>query len=125
MKITVEYNPLAGHVIKDGEAEEWIDEIIKTAFNIEDEKDLVITVASSLLVDFFRLRLAEGVLSTDQIEFTFMGEVIRHNSYATFEHWPKGYCDTGDHVLEGLLTCQSKIFKERKKAREKKKLNGV
>jgi hypothetical protein len=121
MKITVEYNPLAGHVIKDGEAEEWVDEIIKTAFSIKDEKDLVITVASSLLVDFFRLRLVQGVIKVDQIEFTFDGKVIKHNSYATFEHWPKGYCDVGDHVLEGLLTWQSTTAKKRRKEREERK----
>lgn len=118
MKLTIDYNAENGFHVADGGAEPFIDVYINRF--LKQKKDMKLTVASSLLVDFFRLRLVQGVIKTDQIEFTFDGEVIKHNSYATFEYWPKGYCDVGDHVLEGLLTWQSTTAKKKRKEREER-----
>jgi len=119
MKLTIEYDSDHGYLYADGRAEEWIDSSIKLF--LKQKKDWHIKVCSALLVDFFRLRLAEGVIKTDQIKFTFQNQVLKHNQHAQIEHWPKGYCDIPIEPVEKLLTLQSKAWKEKKKERDAKR----
>jgi len=119
MKLTVEYDPMTGHVCKDGEAQGWVDDIIHHAlYKMGDEQNPVVVVASGLLVDYFRVRLAEGIIKKDQIEFKFQGKVLEHNEYSQLRHWPKGYCDTAIEPVERLLTLQSKAWKKKKEERD-------
>jgi hypothetical protein len=127
MKLTVEYDPKHGYVLPDGRVEEYVDKVITAFFNQNDNQK--ITVACALFVDFFRLRLCEGVIKTDQIEFMFEDKILRHNKYATMEHWPKGYCDIPIEPVEKLLTCGAKLAKLAKEKRdaqhkENKKAHG-
>ena len=69
-------------------------------------------VSSALLIDFFRLRLAQGVISTDQIEFVFEGKTLDHNKHGRIKHWPKGYCDIPIEPMEELLIIGSKYHKK-------------
>jgi hypothetical protein len=120
MKLTIEYDSLTGHVCKDGEAQGWVDDIIHRAINTFPERDdLVVTVASALLVDFFRMRLCEGIIKTDQIAFTFNGEVLKHNKYGRIEHWPDGYCDIPIYPMERLLILAADMAKKERKANDK------
>lgn len=129
MKLTVEYNPIAGHVTKDGEAEQWVDDKIHSMFfakeKLEDRDDWVVTVASALLIDFFRLRLCEGVINVDQIAFTFDGKTLEHNEYGRITHWPKGYCDIPIYPMERLLTLAHDKAKKKKKWAEMKNDNEL
>ena len=115
MKLTVAYNAENGFHIADGGAEDWID-IFITKF-LENKKDLKITVASALLIDYFRLRLAQGIITPDQIQFKFDDEIIKANKYGTLERWPNGFCDKTMDILEELLTIGSDAAKARKKER--------
>ncbi len=117
MRLTVEYNANAGHVVRDGEAEKWVDEILETA--LSKDNDWVITVSSALLIDFFRLKLAQGIIKMDQIEFTFNGVTLEHNKYGRITPWPKGYCDIPIEPMEQILTIQSDFVKKRAKKRKK------
>ena len=125
MKLTVEYDPMAGHVYKDGEAQGWVDDILHHALNkVEDREDLVVTVASALLIDYFRLRLAQGIILPDQIQFKFNDQIIKANKYGTLEQWPRGFCDKTMDILEELLTIGSNAMKARKKERDKISMAG-
>jgi hypothetical protein len=110
MKLTIEYNAKNGFHITDGGAEDWVDIFIAKFF--EGKKDLKLTVASALLIDFFRVRLAQGVIETDQIAFTFEGKTLRHNKHGRIEHWPKGFCDIPIEPMEQLLMMGSEVHKK-------------
>lgn len=118
-KLTIDYSPNSGYVLADGQAEQWVDKIIKLfreqiAYGFEDVHH-TIKVSSALLVDFFRVRLAAGVLKTHEIEFTFRGKTLEHNEFAQLRTWPKGYCDIPIVPVEQLLTLQAKKAKEKRK----------
>jgi len=125
MKLTVEYDPMAGYVFKDGEAQGWVDDILHHALNkFEDRDDWVVTVSSALLIDYFRLRLAQGIIAPDQIQFKFNDEILKTNKYGTLERWPKGFCDKTTDILEELLTIGSDAMKAKKKKRDKISMAG-
>ena len=122
MKITVEYKPKGGYVFADGDGEEWVD-ITLNKF-LSGHKDRVYTVSSSLLIDYFRLRLAQGIIAPDQIQFKFNDEILKANKYGTLEQWPNGFCDHTMNICEELLTIGSDAAKARKKERNKISMGG-
>lgn len=113
MKLTVDYNANNGFSCVDGRTEEYADHFI--AKFLKQNNDQTVTIASEIIIDFFRLRLAEGVIKKDQIKFTFDGETLEHDKLGTMRHWPKGYCDTAIAPVEQLLTIGSKAWKEKRK----------
>lgn len=112
MKLTIEYDQNDGYVFPDGRAGGWVDTTLR--YFLKREEDQHIKVCSSLLIDFFRLRLCEGVISVDQVEFIFDGKVLEHNEYGRITHWPKGYCDIPIEPVEQLLTMASDKAKKKK-----------
>ena len=112
MKLIIEYDANHGYALPDGKTEAYADKII--ALFLDQDEDMVVSVASAVFVDFFRLRLAEGVVTTDQIEFTFEGKTLKHNKHGRIEHWPNGYCDIPIGPMEKLLTIGSKSVKRKK-----------
>jgi len=124
MKLTVEYDPMVGYVCKDGEAQGWVDDVLHAVLKRMNDKDQyrddLITVASALLIDYFRVRLAEGVIKKDQIAFKFDGKILEHNEHGRITHWPKGFCDLPIEPMERLLTLQSEAWKKEKPLRDAK-----
>ena len=114
MKIIVEYSSkVQGYFFRDGEAEEWVDNIINFMLNkAEDKDDWELKVSNEMLIHYFRLRVAQGVLKSDQIQFKFNDQIIRVNKFGTLEDWPKGFCDYTDNLLMELLTIGSKSVKK-------------
>ena len=113
MKLTIEYDKDHGHIYPDGRSEAWVDATLKLF--LKRKKNQSVKVCSSLLIDYFRLRLAQGIIKTDQIEFTFEGKTLNHNKYGRIEHWPKGYCDIPIEPMEQLLILGSDMAKKEKK----------
>jgi len=112
MKLTLVYDANSGFNLCDGRSEAWVDTYLDIF--LEDKKDQRIVIGSALLIDFFRLRLAQGVIKTDQIEFIFNNQVLNHNKHGRIEHWPKGFCDIPIEPMEQLLTLGSKAHKKPK-----------
>ena len=112
MKLIIEYNAKHGYAVPDGHTEYYVDTII--ANFLKQEEDMVVSVATALFVDFFRVRLAGGAIKPDQIEFMFENKVLEHDRYGTLRHWPKGFCDIPIEPMEQLLTIQSKAWKAKK-----------
>ena len=123
MKLTIEYDSDHGYLYADGRAEEWIDSSIKLF--LKQKKNWHIKVCSALLVDFFRLKVCEGKIDVDQIEFVFKGEVLKHNKYGSIEHWPDGFCDIPIYPMERLLILASDMLKKEKKLRMMSKDNEL
>ena len=112
MKLTLVYDANSGYNLCDGKSEEWVDTYLDIF--LENKKDQRIVIGSALLIDFFRLRLAQGVIKTDQIEFVFNDQVLDHNKYGRIKHWPKGYCDIPIEPMEQLLIIGSEVHKKPK-----------
>ncbi len=116
MKLTLVYDAMSGFNLCDGRSEGWVDTYLDIF--LKGGKNQRIVIGSALLIDFFRLRLAEGVISTDQIEFVFKGKTLEHNKHGRIKHWPRGYCDIPIEPMEKLLTIGSESAKKRKKLPE-------
>jgi hypothetical protein len=117
MKLTIIYDPDRGYLFADGKAEEWVDETIdmfNRAGERSDDPEWRIKVCSALLVDYFRLRLAQKKIKADQIAFEFKDQTLIHNKYGRLEKWPKGFCDYTDDILTELLSIGLKASKEKK-----------
>jgi len=119
MKLTVEYDSEDGYLFPDGWAEAWV---TKTVMNfLRGRKDQHLKVSSELLIDYFRLKLAKGIIRPDQIQFKFNDEILKTNKYGTLERWPKGFCDQAMNICEELLT----IGADAAKAKRKKRLSEM
>lgn len=103
MKLTVEYDPEAGHAIRDSQIEGWVDGIIETCRETEDRDDWTVVVGNELTVHFFRIQVTRGVLSTKELEFKFGDMVIPVDKNGCLNTWPDGFCDYNDHLLEELI----------------------
>lgn len=112
-KLTVNYKQIGGHVFPDGESEKWVELVIKTFF--KRKENVKISVSSALLIRFFLLKICQGSISKDEIEFTFDEKTLEHNEYGRISHWPEGYCDIPIKAVEKLLILAAK---KSKKARE-------
>jgi hypothetical protein len=117
MKLTLVYDADGDIYLCDGKAEEWVNTYLDTF--LENKKDQRIVVGSALIIDFFRLKLAQGVIKTDQIEFVFNDKTLEHNRYGTIKHWPKGYCDIPIEPMEKLLTIGSEAIKKRQEEKDR------
>lgn len=120
-KITLEYNADDGYLFPDGQAEKWVDGLLlqfehDCASREEqgwDDAHYKFKVCSALLIDIFRLRLAEGRLKPGQLEIYFNGKKLDLNEYGRIAVWPKGFCDRTDKILTKLLEIQHKSWKKR------------
>ena len=113
MKLTLVYDAMSGYNLCDGRAEGWVDTYLDEF--LKGGKNQRIVIGSALLIDFFRLRLCEGVIAVNQIEFVFDGKTLDHNEYGRIKHWPKGYCDIPIYPMERLLCLASDLAKKKKK----------
>jgi hypothetical protein len=116
MILTIDYNANSGFVMADGRAEGQVDHLISGFLGQNNDQNIV--TSSALIIDFFRLRVAEGIIPTDQIKFTFNGKTLNHNKHGRIEQWPDGYCDIPIGPMEKLLTIGSKSAKDRQKERD-------
>lgn len=117
MKLRIKYNPDNGYLFPDGKTEEWVDKIIalfKDAVNKGEDPEWELKVCSALLIDCFRLRLAEGILTVNEIEFVFKDQTLKHNETGRIEKWPKGFCDHGVGMMEKILSAEIQAHKKSK-----------
>lgn len=80
--ITVKYDPFIGQAIQDGLACDVVDEaIIKSR-----TENVYLVVGNSLVLDLFRLRVAQGNLSPNSVVFCdSYGQVWDVNEYGCFD----------------------------------------
>jgi len=97
--LIVEYDPIKGKVVPDGEVRKWADNVIEMH---ERNKGLHTTAGSVIMIDAIRVLVMKGKLAGEKIIFRFEGKDLEvERGY--LKHWPKGFCDTYDEILEDLL----------------------
>jgi hypothetical protein len=100
-KLTVIYDPYEGMHCRDSEAKGIVDNIIGKFF--KDGRNIKVTVATSLLIDNFRLYLHRRKIGVNNIEFKFRDQLLGHDENARLHPWPRGFCDYTERILEKLL----------------------
>lgn len=104
----------AGLTIADIKVMKWAEELAEI-FHKGTVSCLRI-VSNAAMVDAIRLLIAKGVLDYKEVVFRYEGKDIKPNRYGMIVHWPNGFCDSRDNILEDLLTASIKIQKEEKDA---------
>ena len=98
--IVVEYDPKKGVSMPDAEIENFVDTVILDHIKKGDE---YLIVSNEMVISMFRVKIAEGSLQTENIIFEFEGQQLRATKAGRMEHWPKGFCDNFDFMLDRLL----------------------
>lgn len=75
--ITCTYDAVHGHTVPDGKVFEWVDETIELSKIAKTQ----VFVGSEVIIDAFRLRIAQGKLSPKDIVFYHEGGAFEINEY--------------------------------------------
>ena len=101
MKLTVIYDPITGDVVPDEKVASYVKEHIVMAKNCSPSPK--ITIGSVLIIDEIRALISEGVIDHKNITFKYKLEKLNPDKTGMLSHWPKGFCDVYDNILERLL----------------------
>lgn len=104
-KITVVYDPINGIAVNDGKSEVFVDSCIKA---FRKDGSCKVTVGNSLIINFFRLKVVDGVLSPDEVIFVHRKSgcddiELSVNVYGVLKGNTLDFCDTEDRVIESIL----------------------
>lgn len=113
-ELMIRYDGSEGKTLPDGRIMEWAERLAER-FN-RGPLNCGEFVSNAAMVDAIRLLIAKGVLDHEEVVFRYEGKDIRPNRYGMIVHWPKGFCDSRDNILEELLIASIKIQKEEKDA---------
>lgn len=97
--ITIIYDAYAGVSIPDGKVQDTVYEWIE----INSHKNSIYHTSTGLVIDAMRLAIKNCMIPTRDVLFVFNDMAFQANEYGQFETWPKGFCDTHDMLLIGLL----------------------
>lgn len=98
--LTLEYHP-DGICVPDVKTMEIAESFVQRA----NEADVMheIKFSQAMILDAFRVLIKRGVVDHSLVTFKFQGQLMRSDSDARFNHWPRGFCDlTEDYLLEIL-----------------------
>jgi|688.fasta_scaffold07359_24 hypothetical protein len=93
MKIV--YDPKEGQVVSDANIEDFYKMYCRyLKHNLKIGKTMRVRVGSELIVQRFRLGVAEGDIPASQIEFWFEGKQLEMTTFGSYNGMPpKGFCD--------------------------------
>jgi len=90
--------------VPDGRVKEVVDNIV--SFN---DQRTEVTVSNELVVDELRLRVCRGEINHGDVVFRFNGQDLPVDRDGRFTvKIPKGFCDLGIDILEGILCGMAK-----------------
>jgi len=104
--ITIIYDAYIGTSIPDGFVNKTVDEILERYRSGKEFGRL--EYSNALLIHAMRLAVKHGRITHDEVRFEFKerGEpchVLYPDRNGNLAHWPKGFCDHMDKILEGLI----------------------
>lgn len=108
-KITVVYSknapPISDFLVDDF--------VCRTAHDHKKNNECqVIETSSSILIDRFRLSIADGTIDANDIEFYFEKKRLEHNKYGAIVDCPKGFADKAIDICEHIITTSIKRKKK-------------
>lgn len=103
-----------GSVLPDQKVEIWAESVTK---RYKARGGTKLHVSAALMVDAIRIQVIRGNIAPEDVQF-FNGDdpaPIGINKHGRLEHWPAGFCDVQDNMLNELLQSKNYI---------KEKVNG-
>ena len=101
--ITVEYDPLMGVTVPDGQVAQFVDDVI--AFSNASSE---FTVGSEMIMNQFRIVHAQ---KRANITLKFKGDILDLHEDGSLGYWPHDYCRIVDNQLMTLLDIRFKKAK--------------
>ncbi|NIA10712.1 MAG: hypothetical protein GWP10_13540 [Nitrospiraceae bacterium] len=101
MELIIEYDPINGESVPDGEIKEWLKNKIDLASELESELNVV--TSTSLIIEEARAMIHEHTLSSKDIVFKYKGEMLYSDEFGKLDYWPAGFCDTFEKILDRLI----------------------
>jgi len=100
--LTVRYEPDNNLLEKvcDGKAEKYVRDIVKSA---SGGMYTVLYTSQEVVINYVRLCILEGLISHEDVEFSFGDKIVFPDKYGHLDWWPTGFCDYNDRLLERLL----------------------
>lgn len=99
-KIRIEYDPDTGKAIKDGALDGWVDSIVD---RYKADKPTTKKIATEACVDALRVKVKEREINHKDIVFIHNDDEIMVDKYGSLSHYPKGFCEIMDNLLEKLI----------------------
>lgn len=110
--LTIYYDAVSGHTVPDAKADDHAVEVV----NLYKAGALTdYTIGSATLVYAFRLAVARGEITHNDIQFSFNSQIIPITNCATIKTYPKGFCDYESDALHELVKFQ---ISEKRKSRQ-------
>ena len=88
--LTIEFNQL-GESMPDHMVEDYV---LYTMEKYNSGRITKISVSQELVVDAFKMLVAEGEIDCNEIQFLYRGEIITVNKYGTIANYPGKFCST-------------------------------
>jgi hypothetical protein len=84
----------------DGGAEKYVKDIVKRAAG---GMYTVLLTSQELIIDYVRVCIMEKIISPKDVEFLYNDKVIIPDENGMLDHWPEGFCDYRDKLLNKML----------------------
>ena len=110
--ITIEYVE-RGVAISDFDIGKAVDSFC--SIHKKTKEDAIYYIANDKIIDAMKLKVLEGEISHEDLQFKFNGEIIKVYNKGEIEKYPDGFCD---HTTKML-------FKMNKLRREIKKMEDI
>ena len=98
--ITLEYDALNGMVLPEGMVKPFVTEFIR----LNKGQDIKLIFGQELILQEFRLALANGILSINSFRLMFDNQEVAFTYDFKIEHWPKGLCDYSDNCIRDIVS---------------------
>lgn len=107
-RLTVRYFPNDDLLEKkaDGVAEKYVMDIVK---ELDPDIPCILCTSQEMIVNWVRVAILRGLISPEDVEFTFENNIMFPDKYGRLDWWPKGFCDYNDNIVTELL--QQTFFK--------------
>lgn len=89
--ITLIYDDMYGYAMPEARLEGWVNGLIKAHKGNNappNSRDTIIRYGQELILDYFRLAIAEGRLDHNDIQIKYQDEIILINEDGRIDKWP-------------------------------------
>lgn len=102
---TPEYpNRIFDATLADGQIEQYITNILT---DMRDDEHIVICTSQEIVINYIRLAIYNNEIDHRCVEFmdNYRGQkrIMFSDSRGRIDHWPDGFCDYNDRILQSLL----------------------
>lgn len=109
--LTVEYCK-EGEVVSDFDVVSFVQNIIQ---DLKQGVDKEIKVSTSDVIHQIRLKVAQGGIRYDDIQFKYKDEILIVDKDGRMPHYPQGFADIDMDICDGIMNANVKTYEEDRK----------